>query len=214
MTPLVIIGAGGFGRECYDVVVAMNRQEPRWDFLGFVDDAVPPSDVILRLGAKWLGTTADLSRHAGAAYVVGVGSPGLRRALVGKSELAGLEAATLIHPSATFGLDVTVEEGCVVCSHVSVTTNVVIGAHTHLNLNCTVGHDTRVARFCTVNPGASVSGNVELEEGVLVGTNSAILQGRRISRSATVGAGAVVTADVGARAVVVGVPARDLRQGS
>lgn len=210
MKPLIIIGAGGFGRECHDIVVAMNRAEPMWDFRGFIDDVEPDHALMARRGATWIGTTADLPHSAGLSYVVGVGAPDVRRRLAVRADEAGLLPATLIHPAATVGLDVTIGAGSVVCSHVSVTTNVRIGGHVHLNLNCTVGHDASLADFCTVNPGAAISGNVVMETGALVGTNAAILQGLTVCSNAVVGAGAVAVRSVGAGETVVGVPARAL----
>jgi acetyltransferase-like isoleucine patch superfamily enzyme len=52
---------------------------------------------------------------------------------------------------------------------------------------------------------------VLLEDGCDIGAGAIILPGVRIGKEAQVGAGAVVTRDVAARAVVVGVPARVLR---
>ena len=38
MTPLVIIGAGGFGREVLELVLDINAAAPTFEFLGFLDD--------------------------------------------------------------------------------------------------------------------------------------------------------------------------------
>ena len=40
LKPLVIIGAGGLGREVAWLVTDINRQKREWDFVGFVDDGV------------------------------------------------------------------------------------------------------------------------------------------------------------------------------
>jgi 2,3,4,5-tetrahydropyridine-2-carboxylate N-succinyltransferase/tetrahydrodipicolinate N-acetyltransferase len=52
---------------------------------------------------------------------------------------------------------------------------------------------------------------VVIEDDSDLGVNSVILPGVRVGRGAVVGAGAVVTEDVPAYAVVAGVPARVLR---
>ncbi len=63
--PLIIIGAGGFGREAHDVVVAINRaaSEPVWDFLGFLDDSEVQMDRLERRGTVLLGTTGRLPEY-------------------------------------------------------------------------------------------------------------------------------------------------------
>ena len=40
LKPLVIMGAGGLGREVAWLVADINRQKREWDFVGFVDDGV------------------------------------------------------------------------------------------------------------------------------------------------------------------------------
>src|SRR3546814_230396 len=86
---LVVIGAGGFGRETLDVAEAINAAAdngPVWDIVGVVDDA--PSDINLeRLAARsvtFLGSIADLPSDAHA--VIGVGSPQARSAITQRSE--------------------------------------------------------------------------------------------------------------------------------
>ena len=208
--PIVVIGAGGFGREVHDVIVAINAAsaEPVWHFLGFVDDGTPDQQLLGRRNARHLGGTNELPSMGGTFYVIGVGNPVARRRLAEQADAAGLRAATLVHPSATMGLDVEVGEGSIICSHVSITTNVRIGRHVHLDQNVAIGHDTTLRDFSRVNPGATVSGNVTLDEDVTMGTNSTVIQGLRIGRGATVGAGAAVIRDLPPGVVAVGVPAR------
>jgi len=210
--PLVIIGAGGFGREVADVVHAINTagNGPVFELQGYIDDNLSDLSLLNRRGERFLGTCDDLPRYASAVFVVGVGNPAARRALDARAVKAGLDPATLIHPSATVGRDVQLGDGCIVCSHVSITTHVLLGRHTHLNLNCTVGHDVVVGDFVTVNPGATISGNVTLDDDVSVGTNAAVIQSVTIGPRSTVGAGAAVVRNVAADTTVVGVPARPI----
>lgn len=205
---LVIVGCGGFAREVLDVARAMNQNGPAWDVTGFVADDAPNGERLRSLGLSWHGPIDGyLAQPSAEMFVVGIGDPKVRSQLASAFEHAGLEAATLIHPSATMGADVQIEAGSVISSHVSITTNVRIGRHVHVNLNSTVGHDTVIKDFVTINPLVSVSGGVTLGERTLLGTHSCILQGIVIGEGSTVGAGAVVIRNVEAQVTVIGVPA-------
>lgn len=210
--PLLILGAGGFGREVVDVVDAVNRahDEAPWQLVGFLDDGSPATDLLDRLGVPLLGGREVLDQHAGAWYVVGVAAAGPRRALSAAADAAGLHAATLVHPSATLGRDTTLGEGSILCAHTDVTTHVTVGRHVHVDRQVTVGHDSVLGDLVTLHPGATISGAVTLGEGCTVGSNAVVIQGRTVGAGAFVGAGAAVVRDVEPGVTVVGVPARPL----
>lgn len=207
---LVIVGAGGFGREVLDIVEAMNSSKPALSFLGFVDDGDVRMDLLARRDAPLLGTTRSLL-SLDAKYVIGIGKGEVRRTIDRLLSDAGRTAVRLIHPSATIGGDVSLSDGVILAAGSRVTTNIELGRHVHVHVNATVGHDSILMDYVSVYPGATVGGNVVLGEGVTVGTGANILPGVRIGADSMVGAGAVVTRDVGTRATVVGVPAREVR---
>lgn len=203
---IVIVGAGGFGREVLDVVEAVNGDaesagEPKlWRFLGFLDDDKPDThgrgDII--------GPVKRLNEWH-AAYVIGIGDPSVRRQL---DKTTDRRAAVLVHPAATIGADVTLGPGTVVTAGVRVTNHIWIGRHVHLNLNATVGHEAILHDYVTVNPGATISGEVTLEEGVTIGTGAAVNQQRKVGPWSTIGSGAAVVKDIPAGVVATGVPAK------
>ena len=214
---LVVVGAGGFGREVIDVVDAVNSSAsvPLWEVVGVLDDA--PSEVNLRRlekrGVSYLGgTDGHIANSPPAHYLVGVGSPRVRRKMAAKFDNAGWLAATVVHPTATMGFDVRVGDGSVICAGVRLTTNIGLGRHVHLNLNCTVGHDCVIGDFVSVNPLASVSGDCIVEDGVLIGVAGVVLNGLRVGRDAVVGGSACAVKDVPPEVVIVGVPGRQLRR--
>lgn len=207
---LVVVGAGGFGRETLDVAEAMNAAAPSpvWDILGVVDEA--PSDPNLQRlesrGISYLGPTA--TTPSGARVSIGIGSPSARKSVSEELSLRDLEFATLIHPTAVIGSQVEIGTGSVICAGVSVGTNVTLGHHVHLNPHAVIGHDTTLGDHVSVNPNATLSGDCHLEDEVLIGAGSLVLQGLTVGKGTIVGGSACVVTHTAAAVVVKGVPAR------
>ncbi|TFC89815.1 acetyltransferase [Cryobacterium sp. TmT2-59] len=211
--PLVVVGAGGFGREALDVVEAMNKAEavPVFQILGVLD-ADPSIRNLERLAARgvaYLGTDSAW-REAGiqAQYLVGIGDPQARQRVAEAFSRDGFEAATAIHPAASIGSRVTIGGGSVVCGGAQLSTNVSLGQHVQINPNATIGHDAVLHDFVSINPAATISGEVIVEARALIGAAAVILQGIAVGEDSLVGASACVVRRVKPKSVVKGVPAR------
>ena len=213
-TPLVIVGAGGFGRETLDVVDAINSSLPeaRFEVLGIIDSS--PSDENLarleRRDVAWLGAldVVDGLDPASVRYVIGIGSPVVRERIDRDLTQRGFEAATVVHPAASVGVGSLIGDGSVVCGGVQISTNVVLGRHVHVNPNATIGHDAVLEDFVSINPAAVISGDVVVNSGSLIGAAAVVLQGLTVGSSSVVGAAACVVRDVTPGTIVKGVPAR------
>ena len=97
-------------------------------------------------------------------------------------------------------------------TYVVLTNSITIGRGCLLNLHVSIGHDTHVGDFVEMSPGVRISGNCQIGNYCNLGTNAVVLPGVNLGDNVVVGAGAVVTEDVPANTMVVGVPARKIKE--
>ena len=210
---LVIIGAGGFGREVLDVVDAINLQHAstggdQLEVVGLLDDGEPDLDLLATYGARHLGPIAGLSElPEDVGYVIGIADTVVRAEVDALGRTLGRRSPVLTHPTASLGRAVELGPGSIVCAQTSLTNHIRLGRGVQVHPGATIGHDTTVADHVTVCPQVALSGNVVVEPGVWLGTGCCVNQKLTVGEAATVGSGAAVVRDVAPGVTVVGVPA-------
>lgn len=211
MQDIVIIGAGGFGREVKTLIDAINKQEKIYNFLGFYDDGIDNGNTIN--GFPILGNVSDLNNVSKPLCVaLGLGDPTIKSKVVALLANVNLSFPTLIHPSVIISEDdVTIGNGCIICAGTIITCNIKIENFVTLNLMCTVGHDTFIDNFASFMPSVNISGEVKIEEKVYVGTGAKIINQLTIGQSTIVGAGAVVSKSLPQFCTAVGIPAKPIK---
>lgn len=92
---------------------------------------------------------------------------------------------------------------------------ITIGAHTNIQdgavLHGDPGQPTVLEEYVTVGHRAVVH-SAYVERGCLIGIGSVVLDGVRVGAGSMIGAGAIVTKDVPAQSLVIGVPGKVVRQ--
>jgi sugar O-acyltransferase (sialic acid O-acetyltransferase NeuD family) len=204
---LVIVGAGGFCRE----VIWLARETSVWQVTGILDDD-PSMHEKVCCDVPVLGTVSDWTKFSESWFVVAIGSPRVRKNVVERMlALGDVKYATLIHPSVMMSEYVSVGEGSIITAGCILTTQILLGRHTIINLLTSVGHDVRTGDYCTLAPHTAVSGNVTMGDGVDVGTGALLIQGRTLGRGSSVSAGAIVSKDIAENVFAAGSPARQIK---
>lgn len=204
---LIIIGAGGFGRELLAWALDAERTQALWSVGGFVDDD-PEALVGFSSPRPLLGAIDDHEPREDDRFVCAIGNPRRRLTICEELKRRAGQFATVVHPSATVAASAALGEGCVLCPGAVVTADATIGQHVILNVHASVGHDARVGPGCTLSGHADVTGRATLGRGVFLGSHAVVLPGAEVGDFAVVGAGSVVLRRVHAGTTVFGVPAR------
>lgn len=186
LEPLLVVVDGDDGTEVLAVIDAINAVRPTYE-----------ARVV---------TSEDLVPGAGR-YVIGATDPARRAAVDAVATALGLQPATLVDPSATFGSDDRIGPGVVLGREVRVTTNVTLGRHVLVGERSTVSHDDQIGDHCSIGPSVNLTGNVALGGGVAIGAGSVVIQGCSIGARTRVGPDSVVIRDLPADSTAGGVPA-------
>jgi sugar O-acyltransferase (sialic acid O-acetyltransferase NeuD family) len=209
MKHLVIVGAGGYGREMYGAALECLGHGVEFDVKGFLD--AKPDALAGFVGyPPIIGTPDGYEIGQDDVFITALGAIPSRRRCVAALESRGAKFVALVHKTATIGPNVTVGEGSFIAPHVSITADVSVGRHVSIFHSSSVGHDTRIEDFAHVYAQCSIGGAVTVGTGAAVYPGSVVVPRRVIGSDAVVGAGSAVFVDVDPGVTVLGNPAKPI----
>ena len=198
---ILILGAGGHGREIADI---LRISAPNMS-LGFIDDN--PALVDSRINdVPVIGNFEKLLKMDPSKYMLisGIGNAKVASKFVGEAKSKGFSFSQAIHPSASISPFAKIGTGVAIFENCSVHANAEIGDHCSLNVGSSVSHDSYLGSFSSLNPGARVAGNVSIGQSCYIGMEASIIQGLKIGNRVTIGAGTVVIRNLEDDSRVVG----------
>ena len=198
---IVIIGAGGFGREVYYLL-----DKHIYNCVGFID-----FDKTEKLPAQIIGRESEMDRLINnfkiSDCIIAVGDQEKRKIIYNKIKNFPLEFPTIIDSSARC-LSEHFKKGTIIYPSVVVMNDSKIGEFSLLNSGVTIGHDVNIGNYCNINPGSSLAGKITIGDGSFVGIGTSIKEEIIIGKNVTIGAGSVVINNVKDNETVYGVPAK------
>lgn len=209
--PIVVIGAGGLGREVKWLIHRINKIENTWSFHGFVDDNIPSGTLID--GSVVLGPIKSLLDCDSDVYVVcAIADTQIRKKIITSlKDSEHIRYPNLIDPSVIMSEDINIGHGNIICAFTSMTVHVTLGHFNIINPHCAIGHDVLMRNFITIYPSGCVAGSVEIESECELGSGMVIIQGKMIKRNSIIGAGSVVIHNIPPNCTAVGCPARPIK---
>jgi|SRR5690349_8023583 len=211
MDDLIILGAGATSQQIVDAIADVNRHQPTWNVVGYLDDSPALHGQSVN-GVKVLGPLSSIRQFSGRV-LIGMASPmdrARRHRVNSELDLRLDRFATVIHPSAFVAPSSRVGAGSAILQNVVIIQNTSLGNHVIVAQNASIGHDVIVEDFVTIAAGALIAGLAKVREASYIGAQSAVNNGVTVHQRALVGLGAVVVKDVPAGLTVVGNPAKPI----
>lgn len=209
---IVIIGGGGHAIVVASIIEDMGL----FSIAGYVAPEPSKNDFFRRF--RYLGndniipSIVEQRIKLAAMGVGGIGDNRLRKDLFVKIKSTGLEFPIIQHPKAIIASEVEMGSGTIIAAGAIVSPGVKLGVNVIVNTGAIIEHDCFIGDHVHIAPGSVVCGGAKIGDLAHIGAGAIVLQGVVIGERAVVGAGAVVTKDVKAGSVVVGNPARVIRE--
>lgn len=210
MQDIIIVCAGGFGWEVYDLIrdinndAVKNKQEQPYNILGFIDDNLYALEG-KRIDAKVIGTIEDWEPNNNEVYAMGLATPKTKEIIAEKLENRGAKFVSLISPRTIMSDNIVIEEGSIIKAY-SIGHDARIGKFVNV-MGSMVGEDCCIGDYSTITGFANTT-NAQIGKRVFVGSQVAIMNGRKIGDDAFICAGSVVFNHVKSGRKVFGVPAK------
>lgn len=207
METLCIYGCGGMGREIADLAYRMKK----WKNIIFVDDNIK-SRIVDELEVYTFDEAINHYNKANLEFIITIGEPLTRQMLYERLDRYNLNSANLISPEVYISRFSSVERGTIIHTGATLTVNVQIGRGCLINKHVVIGHDATIGNYTVISPNATIGGEANIGSGCFVGSGAVIRNGISIGENSIIGMGAVVLKDVDPNSVMVGNPAKLLRQ--
>ena len=211
---IVLIGAGGFGREvAASLIRTINWYKPTYDFLGFLDDGPGFHSGMEIDGYPWLGNRNWILDHKDeVCCTCTIGSAELKKQIQTELTDKGVRFETIIETTSYVAPHTTIGPGCVLYGGVRISVNCTIGAGVLLNDGVKIGHDVTIGDYTSIMPDTGISGGCCIGEQVDIGGHAFIIPGKKVGDKARIAAGSIVFSNVRAGTTVLGNPAKRMKE--
>ena len=183
MRDIIIIGAGGLGKEVAWLIENINNKDQTWNLLGFLEDEKYNNNwgKIIN-GYPVLGGKSWLENFGKDIYVIcAIGKSSVRKSVYESVCLyTNVKLATLIDPTVRIDKTVRIGEGSIICRNCTITVDTFIGKGVLMNTGASIGHDSNVGDYCTFLTNSIAAGHTTFGDCCDIGSGAFILQGKTI----------------------------------
>lgn len=149
---IVLIGAGGFGREVASIIEVLNKHKPTYELLGFLDDGEHYNEGMIINGYPWLGDHNWIIEHKDEVVCTCcIGNPKIKKKVQEDLTKNGVVFETIIAYGGFgyIGPYTQIGNGCVLYGGVTIAVNCKIGNGVVMNQMVNIGHDCVIGDYTT-----------------------------------------------------------------
>ncbi|MFO0865272.1 MAG: acetyltransferase [Gemmataceae bacterium] len=204
---IILVGAGGFGREVLSYVRDAIKALPQLRVKGFLDDNADALNAF-RCDYSVLGSIEGYSVQPSDRFVMTIGDPSTRAKFIQRLQARGARFISIIHPSAYIAPTATLGPGSIVAPFASIGNEAKVGNHVVLTWYASLAHDSVAKDFAVLSPYSTANGGATLEEGAFLGTHAVVNPLIRVGAWSKVASGSVVYRHVPPHCLAMGNPAK------
>lgn len=200
---LFILGTQVHAGELVEIIERVNEDKKQWNLLGFLTADTGRIGEIYN-GYPVLGTKDYIEQYPDSMLITDYEWPY-------KNELPMERLITLIDPSSFVSRTAKIGSGTIIYPNCYIGLNASIGNLVFCLSGCIINHDDVIGDMVTLASGVTIAGEVHVEPHCYLGQSSTIKQKVRIGHHSLIGMGSTVIRDVPPYSVMVGNPAKRLR---
>ena len=213
MYNVVILGAGGLGREVYEVFEDTYQNHPDYKFKGFLSDVLNIFDDFEGY-PPLLGTIKDYEVQPNDRFLLAIGDVKGRRKVAESILERGGEFMSLIHPKAKIFRTAKIGKGVIIFPFAYVGADAHVGDYCFINLWAACAHDAVLGQFSELAPYSALSGGASAGEECFLCIHSIVAPKTHIGSRVIISQGSATSQTQADDSFVIGVPGETFKRRS
>ena len=209
MKNLIIIGAGGYGREIYNLAKQTKLHNKEYIIKGFIDDNCQALNGYHKY-PNIISTVKEYKVDKDDVFICAIANIEIKKRIITELKQVGSKFINLIHPSARVHENTILGEGIIIADNSTISCDCIISDYVTINSSVCIAHDVKIGNFTNIYAFVFLGGNVTVSSDVSIYTRATIIPNISIDEKSTIGACSLVIKNVEKKQTVFGIPAKRL----
>ncbi len=210
MKNLIIIGAGGFGREVFNLSISTKEFKESYIVKGFIDDNLNALEGFNNY-PNILAMIDNYEIVNNDVFICAISNSEIRQKVITKFKNKNAEFINLIHPSVRIYSNTILGEGIIIADNSTISCDCIIGDFSIIHSFVCIGHDVKIDNFSNIYSYVFLAGNTKVGTHVNLYPKCSISPNLIIGDYSTIGSCSLVLKNVKKSQTMFGIPAVNLK---